>query len=221
MPQNMSAQDVSKIELKANKIGSDGTASPYIFEDSNSDSVEWIPAADKNAVDIMLASKITLDYGKYDFTLNLYTGEERLTQTAELSGVEINSAEITLEFKASYVSSGNFSLTLEWDAESDGTSRIGMVKAGLFTLESLGASPVESDEEEGKFDFKSLTIVDSENVGENLKSAEYAFEEVPNGTYLVKFALYDDDEGKTLLNTITDIVKVHGYKTQKTINLDL
>ena len=222
MPTNISEADVTQIELSATKSGADGTETAYSFSidsETLSDSIQWLSDEDKTAIANMENSTITIDYGTYTFTLKLYTGEPsrlRLTQSAVLENVEITKETTSLAFEAKYVEKGDLSLTIQFDSDFDITKRIGTVKAGLFTMSSKGKTAVTGYDYE-ELSYSALT---------NEKAASYTKtgnDAVPNGTYYVKFQIYapatGNEEVGELLNTISEIVKIHGYKTEKTINI--
>lgn len=222
MPTNISEADVTQIELSATKSGADGTETAYSFSidsETLSDSIQWLSDEDKTAIANMENSTITIDYGTYTFTLKLYTGEPsrlRLTQSAVLENVEITKETTSLAFEAKYVEKGDLSLTIQFDSDFDITKRIGAVKAGLFTMSSKGKTAVTG------YDYEELSYLALTNE----KAASYTKtgnDAVPNGTYYVKFQIYapatGNEEVGELLNTISEIVKIHGYKTEKTINI--
>ena len=222
MPTNISEADVIHIDLSAEKIDSDGNKSDYEFQfedNSTSNLVQWFSDDKKTAIANMQDSTVAIDYGTYTFTLELYAGEEslqRITQRAVLENVQISEETESLAFEAKYVDYGDLSLTIEFNSDFDIENRIGAVKAGLFTISSNGKTAVTG------YDYEDLNY--SELVANKVVS--YAKSDIPNGTYYVKFQFYAQDkvDAETdelqLLNTITEIVKVHGYKTEKTIELD-
>ena len=223
MPTNISEADVTQIELTAKKIDSDGKETDdYYFQledNSKATMVQWVSADGKTAIENMVDSSVTIDWGTYNFTLTLYTGDAgagslRLTQEATLENQTITAETTSLEFEAKYVEKGDLSLTIQFDSDFDIDKRIGAVKAGLFTMASKGKDVVTG------YDYEELSIIEN--------AASYIEYDVPNGTYYVKFLIYspvtvDEESGESksgeLLNTISEIVKIHGYKTEKTINI--
>lgn len=222
MPTNISEADVTQIELTAKKIGSDGKETEYMFqleEASLDNMVQWSSEDGKTAIENMQDSSVTIDCGTYNFTLKLYTGDAgagslRITQEATLENQTITAETTSLEFEAKYVDKGDLSLTIQFDSDFDIDKRIGAVKAGLFTMASKGKDVVTG------YDYEALSIIEN--------AASYIEYDVPNGTYYVKFLIYspvtvDEESGESksgeLLNTISEIVKIHGYKTEKTINI--
>ena len=212
MPTAMTEDDIKRLEFKAEKLGSGQEYAEYTFSDGKS-SLEW------NSISSMKDSSVELDFGTYNFTLNIYaeSGEERLTQTATLSEFEVNASTSTIDFgKASYVDNGDFKITLVWVADSEDKSRIGLVEAELYeiasdsSIGSLLESPAITTTTP-----ESSTNKDGGKVYSTISSAA----SVPNGSYFLKIKIYDNES--KILNTIIDIVKIHGFKTEKTLTLDL
>lgn len=150
---------------------------------------------------------VTIDFGTYTFTLNLYTTEEeteRLVQTATLENVTISAETTALSFTTSFVETGNLSVTISLTSEND--NKIGKIEAGLFTIASDGKTAVTN------FDYTELDeFVDLQSV--------YSLSEVPNGSYYLKLRVYDIDN-ETILNTFMDVVKINGYKTKGEVEID-
>ena len=217
MPTNISEADVTKIELTAKKIGSDGEETDYKFqldESSKARMVEWFSEDGedgKTAIENMQDSSVTIDWGTYNFTLNLYTGESsllRLTQIATLKNQEINSSTTSLSFEAKYVEKGDLSLTLKADSET--SKEISGIKAAIFTMASKGEMLVDG------YDYTVLSTTGLQADG----NTPYVLTDVPNGTYYLKIKIYGLYGGNEI-GTITDVVKIYGYKTEKEITLSL
>ena len=221
MPSNLQKTDIYKIELSAQILGDDNNYTEYTFDDEKSvKSWEALKNSDdsteKSAFEAMTEDSVLLDYGTYSFTLNLYSYDttEQLVQSGALSDFEVSASTTSLSFITTYAEYGNLALTFQWNCESDGTSKIGRIDAGLFTLESKAQTAFTNDGT--SYDLEELTI--SEESGK--KSAKYTEQQIPNGTYYLKYRVFDST-GSVVLNTILDVVKIHGYKTEKTIELDL
>ncbi|MCR5401655.1 MAG: hypothetical protein K6E78_08690, partial [Treponema sp.] len=186
-------------------------------------------------------SGLSGDTGTSDFRLTL-TG----TLGSQESPYRLTKAEI-LTFETAYVETGKLSLTFEWKLPSIKSDRIGKIEAGLFTMESKGSSALAQDGQD--FDFEELEILtlssgsgseaggtsagsgtsadgNSGTAGDSglqdsiiTYSALYQKDEVPNGTYFLKYRLYDS-RGNLVLNSLMSLVKIHGWKTENTIEID-
>ncbi|WP_294429773.1 InlB B-repeat-containing protein [uncultured Treponema sp.] len=201
MPQNVSLEQITKAELSA-KSASGGTA--FVVK-------EWLSTDTENAILLMIDDEdVSVEQGTYDFTLSLYTskanGSYRLTQSGTIENKEVSAGGNSLPFNTHYVQSGDLSITLNF-TESD---RIGKIEAGLFTIASKGVTAFEDDG--NTFAFEDITPAAASY------SAVYAKDDVPNGTYYVKFTIYSTD-GQTVLNSLIDVVRIHGYKTAHTCEL--
>ena len=223
IPTNLTEEDVIKVELTAQQLGADEKYSAYIFSDGAT-SIVWNAETQagitKNALTVMKNDTILLDYGTYNFTLKFFTGAEdtRLSQQATLSDFNVDFSTKAIDFgTAVYTDEGDVTITLTWAADSDNTNRIGSIQTKLYKAEENGTigneitSPAITTTEPA-------SSADSD--GNKTYSTISSAKAVPNGTYYIKFQIIDTDN-TTVLNTITDIIKVHGYKTEKTISLDL
>lgn len=166
MPVNMAESDITKIVLKAQKSG----------ESDFTQIGEWLSSNAKNAFSLMESDdSVEVDAGSYTFTLDLYTSknsEYRLTQSGTLSKT-VSAGTNLLSFSTSYVQNGDFSFVFTF-AE---TARVGAIKAGLFTTENYGESPLVDGV--NSFDFEELAFSEGED---GTISAVYSKNEVPNGT---------------------------------------
>ena len=228
VPKNMTESDVVKVELAAEILDGD----EYVDYSFNGDSASltW------ESLDDMRKAVVPLDVGQYNFTLTLYTtlsaenSNEYVAQVATLESVSITLATTTLAFTAKYVDEGNLAIKLIWPADENDQSRIGSVKAGLFTVESKGTEPLvistTDPEASTSFDYEACTqwldTEDGYGVGiDSAYIADYEQYSLPNGSYYLKIQLYDVGQNPVVLNTIIDIVKIHGFRTEKVIVLDL
>lgn len=202
MPVNMAESDITKIVLKAQKSG----------ESDFTQIGEWLSSNAKNAFSLMESDdSVEVDAGSYTFTLDLYTSknsEYRLTQSGTLSKT-VSAGTNLLSFSTSYVQNGDFSFVFTF-AE---TARVGAIKAGLFTTENYGESPLVDGV--NSFDFEELAFSEGED---GTISAVYSKNEVPNGTYYIKIEVYDSDKS-TVINSLIDVIKVYGYKTEGNLRL--
>ncbi|WP_294428232.1 leucine-rich repeat protein [uncultured Treponema sp.] len=219
MPLNLTEDEVVKAVITAKQLQINGEYSAYSFDEK--ESLEWEAGLKNgtqlNALDMMRADSVTLDTGTYNFTLELYAdinGTESVVQAGEILAKTIESDGNTIVFdEMSYVREcGDLAITLTWDY-TEGRNPIGKVVAGLYTLESKG---VDSALDYSENPVELTIIAESDSA-----SVNYTVLDVPNGSYLLKIKLYDSEDTTKLLNTISDIVKIHGFKTKKTIELDL
>ena len=216
-PTNMSFSDIEEASLTAQKLNSQGMYEDYgLAQDKEGKTIytlTWTPSEEEN-------QKLLLDYGTYNFTLNLYTkptasyvNEYHLTQTAVLEAYEVNEKTNSIDFATKYVDNGNLKISFEWDAEEPDAeikSRIGKIEAGLFITSGKELIVYR--------DFESLPVVFSNNV----LTTEYEKSSILNGTYTVCINLYDIDE-ETLLEqgTVSFDVDIKGFKTETKIPIDL
>ena len=208
MPTNLTESDIDKVELTA-EISTLGTYGKYSFDSGDSKTWESLGEAQE--------SSFTLDIGTYNFTLNLYA-QERIIQTKTIKDVEILESGTVLEFgTAEYAqNSGKLSLTFEWTTENL-KNQLFDVKPGLYEFDEDGKI--------GTALIKPQLLTATTDDNKNYKATFAPEDEIPNGSYFLKVQIMSKEEepGATpkVLNTITDIVKIKGYKTEKTIPLGL
>ena len=196
-PTDITQAGISRTELLAKASGAE----------SSSLVKTWQSDAERDAIAKMTGdTDILIDAGTYDFTLNLYAGKT-LCQTGTLLDVAIAAGNNPLAFSTKYAENGkgSLSITLTW-TESE---RVSSVKAGLFTVASLGEESADG------YAFSEIAVTADEG---NNYSATYAKDKVTNGAYFIRFELYATDGTK--LNTLEDIVQIAtACSTQKTIPL--
>lgn len=206
MPEIYTEEDISLVELTAQKI-SEGEATVYKFDGEN-EKLSW------NSLSELEKAPIDIDYGTYTFVLNLSIedGEENktvLVQTCTLENQEINADTKELVFNMQE-DSGDVSIAVSWEL-MDETNRIGKIKAGLYTIASNDETTIGISDAE-----KTLTIKGADTS----VTATGSYASVPSGSYLIKLFLYDKADATSPFNTITDIIKVNGYKTLYDLKLD-
>lgn len=206
MPEIYTEENISLVELTAQKI-SEGEATVYKLDGEN-EKLSWTSLAD------LENDSIDIDYGTYTFVLNLSIedGEENktvLVQTCTLENQEINADTKELVFNMQE-DSGDVSIAVSWELR-DEPNRIGKIKAGLYTIASNGENTIGISDAE-----KTLTIKGADTS----VTAIGSYASVPSGSYLIKLFLYDSESSTTPFNTITDIIKVNGYKTLYDLKLD-
>ncbi|MBQ7159857.1 MAG: leucine-rich repeat protein [Treponema sp.] len=215
MPSRLTASEITEIVLTAKKDGD-----VYTFPDTEDTKISWSADAQKSALDVMQEAKVTIDFGTYDFSLDIYVGNPDstiLAQKATLS-TTVTSTTQTLAFgeAKNCKETGDVEVTLTFASNA----RIGRVKAGLFKdiqcATPLTYTLAETDTELS-CDLEIISIEDGKTEG--LKKAVYRKSDIPNGTYYIKFSVHDietDADGneiETQLNTIMDVLKVKGYIT--------
>ncbi|MBB5224810.1 InlB B-repeat-containing protein [Treponema ruminis] len=206
MPEIYTEEDISLVELTAQKI-SEGEAIVYKLDGEN-EKLSWTSLDDLENV------SIDIDYGTYTFVLNLSIedGEENktvLVQTCTLENQEINAGTKELVFNMQE-DSGDVSIAVSWELR-DETNRIGKIKTGLYTIASNGETTIGISDAE-----KTLTIKGADTS----VTATGSYASVPSGSYLIKLFLYDNADATSPFNTITDIIKVNGYKTNYRLDLE-
>ena len=195
MPQNVSEKDFVKAVLSCKASENETVAVLKTWTSAGTASV---------FTQIQSEKSLSVEPGTYIFTLDLYTSDTRITQSGTVSQT-VSSGSNRLEFNTKYVSSGELSITLNFTNDD----RIGLIKAGLFTIASYGTEVLSDGK--NSFDMEELSISDADGTCFAVYSPKA---EVPNGSYFVKFVIYDSDK-RTVLNSLIDIVKVHGYKTEE------
>lgn len=206
MPEIYTEEDISLVELTAQKI-SEGEATVYKFDGEN-EKLSWTSLADLENF------SIDIDYGTYTFVLNLSIEDEEenktvLVQTCTLENQEINAGTKELVFNMQE-DSGDISIAVSWEL-MDEPNRIGKIKAGLYTIASNGETTIGISDAE-----KTLTIKGADTS----VTATGSYASVPSGSYLIKLFLYDSANATSPFNTITDIIKVNGYKTKYDLALE-
>lgn len=205
MPTNLSESDISQVELEA-KIEKDGSYTPYKFGEDESKIWESLEDAQ--------SASIELDFGTYNFTLNIYA-DERVVQTKTIEDVEISKDSTVIDFGTTeYSDSGKLSLTFAWTTDT-ANNAIFDLKTGLYEItEKGGIGTVLTG-------FEAVTLETSIEDSTNCTAVYAPEEEIPNGSYFLKVQILSKEEEPKVINTITEIVKIKGYKTEKTINLNL
>lgn len=213
-PLNITAEDISHLELTAQKL-SDEDYEPYKFGENGS--LSW------ESISKMKEDSVILDFGTYNFTLKLFTLKddeetEFVVQTAKLEAQTVDSSTKTLEFNAEYKDSGDVKITVSWnlleDAKTD-PCRINKIESAFYTIDSFGKDLADGIEKQA-FDISTNDETDKEV----LKIASASYTEVPNGSYIIKLFLYNSATATEPFDTITDIIKVNGYKTLYDLKLD-
>ena len=221
MPSDMTLGDTAKIVLSAKKLDENGEYKPYSFGEAE-EKVWNASFADgkiiKSAYDSMAADSIALDFGTYSFLLDLYTGADdkaRITQTGILSK-EITADTTKLEFTTKYVENGELAIQFSWPCDEEGFSKIGMMEAGLFTLDSNGVESLKNGDTD--YDFEEL--LDENDLASKKAIRYYKKSEVPSGTYYLKYRFYDVTK-TVVLNTVISVIKINGFKTEREIEVTL
>ena len=205
MPESYTEEDIKLIELTAQKKGEE---TAYKFN-GEKEKLSW------NSLSELEKASIDIDYGTYTFVLNLSINEgdkNFLVQTCTLEDQAINAETKELAFNMQE-DSGDISISISWGFDGD-INRIGKIDAGLYTIASKGETPLDITGDTAE---KTLTI----SVDGASATAKGSYSSVPSGSYLIKLRLYDTETAENPLNTITDIIKINGYKTLYNLVLDL
>lgn len=221
MPVNMAETDVTKIVLKAEKQDSSGKYVEYQLDGEPSKTYQTITDLESANFDI--------DLGTYNFTLEIYaktaSGIERVTQKAILSDTKIILGDNKLFFVTEYVEYGTIALKFQWNLdnkEGESSSPIGKIEVNIHEINSDGTIGKELSEftESCEYSVKEISA-DGASSAKKLCEATYSpSKEILNKSYFILFKLYDNIDKSTVLNTITDIIKIKGFKTEKTIEID-
>lgn len=202
MPESYTGEDIKLIELTAQKKGEE---TAYKFN-GEKEKLSW------NSLSELEKASIDIDYGTYTFVLNLSINEgdkNFLVQTCTLENQEINAGTKELVFNMQE-DSGDVSIAVSWELR-DETNRIGKIGVGLYTIASNGETTIGISDAE-----KTLTIKGADTS----VTATGSYASVPSGSYLIKLFLYDNADAISPFNTITDIIKVNGYKTNYDLPLE-
>ena len=219
MPLDFTANDVDMIYLSAEKLSPENEYVPYEFSEGLT-RLSWSrdDAPSENVITRFQESTIALEYGTYNLKLELCEevgeGSYKMIQSGEIKAQPIN-ANTELTFIMEYKSEGDISISISWGFDGD-INRIGKIDAGLYTIASMGTEILIGTE------VKSLDITTKEDgEGNTVATATGSFSSVNNGSYLIKLRFYDSEGATNPFSTITDIIKVNGYKTLYNLALDL
>ena len=154
---------------------------------------KWTATAEKTAYTLMTEdTAVLINTGLWNFELSVQkAGQKVLFGTLE--EITIQAGTNTLNFGTlQKLTRGNGSVSVALSFPQEG--RVQAVQGGLYNLDGTAL--------EG-FEKKSLTITTSEK-----SVVRYNKENVPCGTYLVKFELFSDKEASEPMNVYTEIVQV-------------
>ncbi|MCR5400843.1 MAG: hypothetical protein K6E78_04530 [Treponema sp.] len=192
--------------------------------------LEWnnesIPG--KSAYEAFLLDGLYLEKGYYKFTLELYTERstydtnEHLSMIAESELIQVTSDTQKIDLgMARYAQDGNLCIKFEWNADSGDQSPFEKIEAGLFTLSSKGTEPYDQEQYADDPDYNGYKTYTTpyQDADNHTYFAYYSENEVPNGTYFIKYRVYSSTG--EIINAFMDIVKIKGFKTEKTLTIDL
>ena len=184
-PKNVSESDISRVLLEARPYVADenldgGTSAS---QDQAFTVKEWFSSEEETAISIMQRdTDISIENGTYTFRLILYTSENssasgisadgssgdetneliyRPVQEGEIANKTVKGGINPLIFRTSYVKKGDLSVRLNFSQDK----RIGLVKAGLFTLESNGSQALVSSLDGTVYDFETIAEASLNSVG--------------------------------------------------------
>ena len=154
---------------------------------------KWTATAEKTAYTLMTEdTSVLINTGLWNFELSVQkAGQKVLFGTLE--EITIQAGINTLNFGTlQNITSGNGSVSVALSFVQEG--RVQAVQGGLYNLDGTALEGFEKE---------SLTITTSEK-----SEVRYNKENVPCGTYLVKFELFSDKEATKTMNVYTEIVQV-------------
>lgn len=154
---------------------------------------KWTGTAEKTAYTLMTEdTSVLINTGLWNFELSVQkAGQKVLFGTLE--EITIQAGTNTLNFGTlQNITSGNGSVSVALSFPQEG--RVQAVQGGLYNLDGTALEGFEKE---------SLTITTSEK-----SDVRYNKENVPCGTYLVKFELFSDKEATKTMNVYTEIVQV-------------
>ena len=154
---------------------------------------KWTATAEKTAYTLMTEdTSVLINTGLWNFELSVQkAGQKVLFGTLE--EITIQTGTNTLNFGTlQKLTSGNGSVFVALSFAQEG--RVQAVQGGLYNLDGTALEGFEKE---------SLTITTSEK-----SDVLYNKENVPCGTYLVKFELFSDKEATKTMNVYTEIVQV-------------
>ena len=154
---------------------------------------KWTGTAEKTAYTLMTEdASVLINTGLWNFELSVQkAGQKVLFGTLE--EITIQAGTNTLNFGTlQNLTSGNGSVSVALSFPQEG--RVQAVQGGLYNLDGTALEGFEKE---------SLTITTSEK-----SVVRYNKENVPCGTYLVKFELFSDKEATKTMNVYTEIVQV-------------
>lgn len=215
MPLDFTANDVDMIYLSAEKLSPENEYVSYEFSEGLT-RLSWSRGTpDEDVITRFQESTIALEYGTYNLKLELCEeageGSYKMIQSGEIKAQPIN-ANTELTFIMEYKSKGDISISISWGFDGD-RNRIGKIDAGLYTIASMGAAKADDDIPGGAE--KTLTITEDGSSA----TATGSFSSVNNGSYLIKLRFYSEG-AENPFSTITDIIKVNGYKTNYELSLE-
>ena len=154
---------------------------------------KWTGTAEKTAYTLMTEdTSVLINTGLWNFELSVQkAGQKVLFGTLE--EITIQTGTNTLNFGTlQNLTSGNGSVSVALSFAQEG--RVQAVQGGLYNLDGTALEGFEKE---------SLTITTSDK-----SVVRYNKENVPCGTYLVKFELFSDKEASEPMNVYTEIVQV-------------
>ena len=154
---------------------------------------KWTATTEKTAYTLMTEdTSVLINTGLWNFELSVQkAGQKVLFGTLE--EITIQAGTNTLNFGTlQNLTSGNGSVSVALSFPQEG--RVQAVQGGLYNLDGTALEGFEKE---------SLTITTSDK-----SVVRYNKENVPCGTYLVKFELFSDKEASEPMNVYTEIVQV-------------
>ncbi|HAC31172.1 MAG TPA: hypothetical protein DCF70_00910 [Treponema sp.] len=223
-PSNLELSDITKITLQTEKMNEKGEYEVI----KKAEDTFWETNDTKTAYELLTAEKFVFDYGTYNFYLELYAVspygdcEAHVVQTAELKGLAINEKTGNLEFESKFVEAGAVFLVFQLDAIEEMVSRMGLAEVTLHEVAEDGSigTQVKDTYKSYSFDEDALKEIKSDSGTKSVYQLNYILgDPIPNGDYWYKLLIYDKDDTEIVMQKV-DIVRIKGYKTEKTIVLN-
>ena len=224
-PSNLALTDIKKITLQTEKMNEKGAYEVI----KKAEETFWETNDTKTAYELLTAEKFVFDYGTYNLYLELYAvspyGDcaSHVVQTAELKDLAINEKTENLEFESKFVEAGAVFLVFQLDAIEGLASHLGTAEVTLHKVAEDGSigELVTDTYQSYLFDEDNLAEIESDSGTKSVYQLNYILgDPIPNGDYWYKLLIYDKDDNKIVIKQKADIVRIKGYKTEKTIVLD-
>ena len=224
-PSNLELSDIKKITLQTEKMNEKGAYEVI----KKAEETFWETNDTKTAYELLTAEKFVFDYGTYNLYLELYADTpygdcaSHVVQTAELKDLEINEKTENLEFESKFVEAGAVFLVFQLDAIEEMVSRMGLAEVTLHKLAEDGSigELVTDTYQSYLFDEDNLAEIESDSGTKSVYQLNYILgDPIPNGDYWYKLLIYDKDDTEIVIKQKADIVRIKGYKTEKTIVLN-
>jgi len=224
-PSNLALSDITKITLQTEKMNESGVYEVI----KKAEDTFWETNDTKTAYELLTAEKFVFAYGTYNFYLELYAVSPygdcgaHVVQTAELKELAINEKTENLEFESKFVEAGAVFLVFQLDSIEEVVSHLGLAEVTLHGVAEDGSigELVKDTYQSYSFNEDTLTEIKSDSGTKSVYQLNYILgDPIPNGDYWYKLLIYDKDDTGIVIKQKADIVRIKGYKTEKTIVLN-